>query len=115
MRQIARTSDTVTNVDALEQALIEVWRQVLIENASVVQIGGREYLVLTTSKLKLREVDFEIGKRELRGLEQNPKTGSRWALLARSGKKVMQFLERRRYIAAVVDGKAFLYKKHGEA
>jgi|SRR5215469_5161934 len=114
MRQTARASDTATNVDALEQTLIEVWRQILVENASAVQIDGREYLVYTTSKLKLREVDFEIGKHELRGLEQNPTRGSRWAHLARSGKKVMQFVERRRYIAAVVDGKAIMYKKRGE-
>jgi hypothetical protein len=29
---------------------------------------------------------------EIRGLEQNPETKSLWAQLARSGKKVMQFL-----------------------
>jgi hypothetical protein len=38
-------------------------------------------------------------------LEQNPETASRWAQLARQGKKVMQFLHRGRYIAVVVDGK----------
>ena len=111
MPDTARASDAASTMEMLEQALVEVWRQILIENARVVQIGGREYLVHTTSKLKLREVDFEVGKHELRGLEQNPTTGSRWARLARSGKKVMQFLERRRYIAAVVDGKAIMYKK----
>ena len=38
----------------------------------------------------------------MRGLEQNPETASRWAQLARQGKKVMQFLQGRRYIAVVV-------------
>ena len=42
--------------------------------------------------------------RELRGLEQNPETKSRWAKMAREGKKVMQFLEGGRYVAVVVDG-----------
>jgi hypothetical protein len=45
----------------------------------------------------------------LRGLEQNPETGSRWAQLARQGKKVMQFLKQRRYVAVVVDGKVQFY------
>jgi hypothetical protein len=47
----------------------------------------------------------------LRGLEQNPETASRWAQLAREGKKIMQFLHRRRYIAVVVDGKVRFYGK----
>jgi len=35
---------------------------------------------------------------EIRGLEQNPDTKSRWAQMARSGKKVMQFLSEGRYV-----------------
>jgi hypothetical protein len=58
----------------------------------------------------LREVDFQFEGHELRGLEQNPETGSRWAQLARQGKKVMQCLHRRRYIAVVVDGKVQFYR-----
>jgi len=51
----------------------------------------------------------------LRGLEQNPKTESRWAQLARAGHKVMQFLSAGRYIGNVVDGKVTIYggKKEG--
>jgi len=45
----------------------------------------------------------------LRGLEQNPNTKSRWAQLAREGKKIMQFLNEGRYIANVIDGKAQFY------
>jgi hypothetical protein len=48
-------------------------------------------------------------KNEIRGLEQNPDTKSRWAQLARAGKKVMQFLSEGRYVAVVVDGKVTLY------
>jgi hypothetical protein len=44
-----------------------------------------------------------------KGLEQNPQTKSRWAQLARSGKKVMQFLSEGRYVANVVDGKVMFY------
>ncbi len=55
--------------------------------------------------------DFQFEGHELRGLEQNPETASRWAQLAREGKKVMQFLQQRRYIAVVVDGKVRFYGK----
>jgi len=46
---------------------------------------------------------------EIPGLEQNPQTKSRWPQMARSGKKVMQFLSEGRYVANVVDGKLTLY------
>jgi hypothetical protein len=49
--------------------------------------------------------------KEIRGLEQNPDTKSRWAQMARSGKKVMQFLSEGRYVANVVDGKVNLYRR----
>jgi hypothetical protein len=42
-----------------------------------------------TSRSKLREVDFQFDGQGFRGLEQNPKTSSRWAQLAREGNKVM--------------------------
>jgi hypothetical protein len=44
-----------------------------------------------------------------RGLEQNPDTKSRWAALARDGKRVMQVLVEGRYVAVVVDGELKLY------
>jgi hypothetical protein len=46
---------------------------------------------------------------EIRGLEQNPETKSRWAQMARSGSKVMQFLSERRYVANVADEKVTVY------
>jgi len=55
-------------------------------------------------------VDFVFDGNEIRGLEQNPQTKSRWAQLARSGKKVMQFLSEGRYVANVVDGKVTFYR-----
>src|SRR5512140_1871693 len=94
-----------TMATTLEQTLISVWRQVMVEDAKTVLVDEQSCIVRLTSRSKLREVDFEFGGRKLRGLEQNPNTKSRWAELARSGKKVMQFLENGRYIAVVVDGK----------
>jgi hypothetical protein len=43
------------------------------------------------------------------GIEQNPKTKSRWAQLARSDSKVTQFIQDGRYIAVVADAKVTLY------
>ncbi len=94
---------------SFEQTLVEVWRQVLIENASMVESGDKRYSVRITPRKGLRQVDFVFDGNEIRGLEQNPDTKSRWAVLLRSGKKVMQFLSEGRYVANVVDGKVILY------
>jgi hypothetical protein len=91
--------------------VIEVWRQTLVENAKVVELGTERYSVHSTPKRRLRQVDFVLDGNEIRGLEQNPDTKSRWAQIARSGKKVMQFLSEGRYVANVVNGKATLYGK----
>jgi len=94
---------------SFEQALIEVWRQALVENAKTVELGTEGFTVRRTPKRGLRQVDFTFEGREVRGLEQNPDTKSRWAQLARAGKKVMQFLSGGRYVANVADGKATFY------
>jgi hypothetical protein len=96
---------------SFEQTLIEVWQQVLIENAHVVEVGTEHYPVRLTPKRHLREVDFLFEGNKIRGLEQNAETKSRWAKMARAGIKVMQFLSEGRYVANVVDGKVTLYKK----
>lgn len=96
---------------SLEETLVSVWQQVMVDEAKTVTLEGRSFPVRRTSRSRLREVDFQFQGHELRGLEQNPETGSRWAQLARQGKKVMQFLHQRRYIAVVVDGKAHLYQR----
>ena len=94
---------------SFEQTLVDVWRQVLVENASVIELGGERYPVRITPRKGLRQVDFVFDGNEIRGVEQNPDTKSRWAQLARAGEKVMQFLSEGRYVAVVVDGKATLY------
>jgi hypothetical protein len=96
---------------SFEQALIEIWHQALVENADVIVSGAERYPVLITPKSRLRQVDFVLAGNTIRGLEQNPATKSRWAQMARSGKKVMQFLQDGRYIANVVDGKVTIYSK----
>jgi hypothetical protein len=95
----------------LEDILVSVWRQLMMENSNAVQLDGRRFPVLETSRSKLREVNFEFEGQTLRGLEQNPNTKSRWAELARAGKKVMQFLSGGKYVAVVVDGKAHIYDR----
>lgn len=94
---------------SFEEALIEVWQQALVKDARFVSLGTERYVVKRTPKRGLRQVDFTIDDHQLRGLQQNPDTKSRWAQLARSGKKVMQFLIGGRYLANVVDGKVYLY------
>ena len=74
-----------------------------------VELDTARYPIRRTPKRGLRQVDFVFDGTEIRGLEQNPDTKSRRAQMARSGKKVMQFLSEGRYVANVVDGKATLY------
>ena len=97
----------------LEEALVAVWRQALVQNANLVELEGRRFPVRRTQRRRLRQVDFEFASEALRGIEQNPETKSRWAELARAGKKVMQFTSGGRYLANVVDGKVTLYRKSG--
>ena len=94
-----------------ERTLVEVWRQAFVENADVVELGKERYPVQRNPKRGLRQVDFIFDGSEIRGLEQNPDTKSRWARMARTGKKVMQFLSENRYVANVVDGKLTLYAR----
>ena len=54
-----------------EEALVAVWRQVLAENANLVQLEGRRYPVRRTQRRRLRQVDFEFAGEALRGIEQN--------------------------------------------
>jgi hypothetical protein len=92
-----------------EQVLISVWRQTLVDGANYVQIGDEKYPVREISRRRLKQVDFRFEDHELRALEQNPDTKSKWAAMARQGKKVMQFFDGGRYVAVVVDGKVKTY------
>ena len=96
---------------SLEDAFLSVWRQSLVEKKKTVTLEGESFAVRSTAKRKLKQIDFQFDGKDLRGLEQNPDTKSRWAAMARSGKSVMQFLEGGRYIAVVVEGKVHLYAR----
>jgi hypothetical protein len=94
----------------LESALLSVWQQSLPDKKKTVEVDGEGYAVRETAKSKLKQVDFRFEGRELRGLEQDPEAKARWAKMGREGGKVMQFLERGKYIAVVVDGKIHVYR-----
>ena len=96
---------------ALEDVVLTVYQQSLVENRKAVLLEDKTFPVRVTAKRKLRQVDFQYDGKDLRGLEQNPETKSRWAAMARSGKKVMQFLDGGRYIAVVADGKVHFYPR----
>ncbi len=98
---------------SFEQTLIEVWRQALVENKKTAEPGDDHFPVRKTAKRGLRQVDYVFEGQDIRGLEQNPLTKSQWALMARSGEKVMQFLQDGRYVANLVDGKPKVYGGRG--
>ncbi len=63
---------------SLEETLISVWKQALVDDAKIVRLDDRSCPVRRTSRSHLREVDFQFEGHELRGVEQNPETASRW-------------------------------------
>jgi len=96
---------------AFEKTLIAVWQQSLVDEADVVKLGSERYLVTRSKAKMLRQVIFDVDGNSMIGIEQNPKTKSRWAAMARAGKKVMQFIQNGRYVAVAADGKVTLYGK----
>jgi hypothetical protein len=100
---------------AFEETLIAVWQQALVDEADVVKLGSERYLVTRSKAKMLRQVIFAVDGNSIIGIEQNPKTKSRWAAIARSGKKGLQFLQDGRYVAVVADGKVTLYSERREA
>ena len=93
----------------LQDVLVEVWRQVLVAELPQVELSGERYRVGTTRGMGLRVVAFRFEDRLVEGIEQNPAKPSRWAILAQSGKKVMQFSSSSRYFANVCDGTVTRY------
>ncbi|HSA91731.1 MAG TPA: hypothetical protein VLE48_01865 [Terriglobales bacterium] len=93
----------------LAESLVSVWQQVLVEKTGVVRLEKRSFPVDRTRKKGLRTVDFSYGGHEITGIEQNPRTQSRWAQMAREGKPVMQFSCKGRYIGVVADGQLTRY------
>jgi hypothetical protein len=96
---------------SFEEMLIAVWRQALMDEADVVKLGSERYLVTRSKAKLLRQVIFTVEGNSMIGIEQNPKTKSRWTAMARAVKKVMQFIQDGRYVVVVADGKVAFYGK----
>lgn len=92
----------------LPETLLSVWQQALLERKSVVELGNHSYRVKHTRQ-GLCIVEFPLGSHHFTGIEQNPQTRSRWAALARQGKRVMQFSCQGRYIGNVAEGRLTRY------
>jgi hypothetical protein len=63
---------------SLQDVLISVWHQALVEDAVSVKIDNETYLVKSTARRGLKQIDFRFNRKSFRGLEQNPDTKSRW-------------------------------------
>ena len=93
----------------LTETLVSVWQQALVQEAPAVMLDGQRYPVRRTRERGLRIVDFSYGGHSITAIEQNPETNSRWASLARQGKRVMQFSSGRRYFANIAEGRLLRY------
>jgi hypothetical protein len=91
------------------ETLISVWQQALGEGRQDIELEGETYTVTVSKAKGLRMVEFNAGPCRIVGIEQNPKTESRWAELAREGKRIMQFRCKGRYVANVCEGKLLRY------
>ena len=93
----------------LGEALVSVWQQALGEGRDDIELESKIYPVTVSRAKGLRMVEFNVGPHRLVGIEQNPKTGSRWAALARAGNRIMQFRCKGAYVANVCEGKPLRY------
>jgi len=89
--------------------LVEIWRQAIAEGRDVVDLRGEKYRVTTTRSKGLRVVVLIHDGQQIEGIEQNPETKSRWAAMAREGKRIMQFRVHGRYIGNVCEGTLLRY------
>ena len=93
----------------LGEALVIVWQQALADGRASVELAGESYPVTILRAKKLRMVEFTFGSQRIAGIEQNPRTSSRWAALAQQGKRIMQFGCMGRYVANVCEGELLRY------
>ncbi|HEV2440716.1 MAG TPA: hypothetical protein VGX97_11715 [bacterium] len=97
----------------LADVLRAVWRQIFVDGLAEVSIGRRRVPVGFTKTKHLRAVEVPYGRYRLFGIEQNPRTSSRWAKLARQGKRIMQFSYGGRYVANVGEDVLYRYPAWG--
>jgi len=93
----------------LGEVLVAVWRQIFAHGVADVTVGRRRFAAGFTKTQHLRTVKVPYRRYRLFGIEQNPRTSSRWATLARQGKRIMQFSYRGRYVANVCEGELYRY------
>ncbi len=93
----------------LGETLISIWQQSLADGKQEVELGGEYFSVTVFRAKKLRSVEFRYDDLSIVGIEQNPNTTSRWAVLAREGKQIMQFRHKGRYVANVCEGNLLRY------
>lgn len=89
--------------------LLAVWHQIFAHGVADVTVGRRRFPAGFTQRQHLRTVEIPYGRYRLFGIEQNPRTSSRWAKLARQGKRIMQFSYKGRYVANVCEGELYKY------
>ncbi len=91
------------------ELLVSVWRQALVDGKEEPEIGGARVRVTSTRAQGLKVVAFTVEERVVEGIEQNPRTASRWAKLAQEGQRIMQFRIQGRSVANVCEGKLLRY------
>lgn len=72
-------------------ALVSVWRQALVEGGEEIKLEAESFPATRSRTKKFLMIEFKFGAERVVSVEQNPKTGSRWAALAPEGKRVKQF------------------------
>ncbi len=66
----------------LGETLLSVWQQALAEGKREIRLESELHRVKETRRKKLRTVRLTYGPYQIDGIEQNPQTSSRWAMLA---------------------------------
>jgi len=93
----------------LAETLIVVWQQLLTEDRAEIRLDNGAYKVKRTRSAKLKMVDFDYSEWTLTGIEQNPEKASRWAAMARKGKRIVQYKCENRFIGNVCNGRLTRY------
>jgi hypothetical protein len=93
----------------IDDAFVSVWQQMLIDGKPEVVLGRRRFPVRWIRSKQLRAADIVVGQRTFSAIEQNPGTSSRWAALAREGKRILQIKHDNRFVANVCEGRILHY------
>src|SRR6266852_8788744 len=93
----------------LEDALLAVYLRSLVEDKKTVPLEDQSFPVRSTAKRKFKQIDFQFD-----GRPATSRTKPRYEISLgkiRDRKETMQFFERGKYVAVVVDGKEHLYPR----